>query len=151
MRIARRVFMASILGLLALPLLYGGTWWWRHARGRDVTHFVRAIVKKHFRGMNVSDATIDHFVADYAPELPASWGRLAAWAGLVAPIYAELDIFRFVPRYADTLRVIEDRVATQFLLSTDFYQNGADLGREVAYLGLYDPLERPCLGMFLRG
>jgi len=33
----------------------------------------------------------------------------------------------------------EERIATLYLLSSDFFQHGADLTRTIGYLGLYDP------------
>ena len=35
---------------------------------------------------------------------------------------------------------LEDRITTQFLISSDFFANGADTSRRVTYLGYYDPM-----------
>jgi hypothetical protein len=41
---------------------------------------------------------------------------------------------------ADALSHGEDRVVTHYLMSSDFFRNGADVSRTVHYLGQYDPL-----------
>jgi hypothetical protein len=47
------------------------------------------------------------------------------------------------------LRHGEDRVVTQYLISSDFFSNGADKNRTVNYLGYYDP-SVPCNNPFAR-
>ncbi len=42
-----------------------------------------------------------------------------------------------------------DSFATTYLLSSDFFVNGADESRTIEYTGLYDPL-RPCSSPFAR-
>ena len=150
MTITRRSFIGGLLGLFALASAYVILWWWRYARGDDVTPIVRAIVKKNFHGMKIDAESIDRFAADYAPHLPSYWRRRARWQGMVAPFYLAINVFRAVPAVGVPFRLVEDTVASNFLLSTDFYQNGGDLSKEVRYLGLYHPLERPCMGALLR-
>jgi hypothetical protein len=43
-------------------------------------------------------------------------------------------------RLDNGIRHGEDKVVTDFLLSSDFFKNGADQTRSVHYLGLYDPM-----------
>ncbi len=42
-----------------------------------------------------------------------------------------------------------DNLATMYLLSSDFFSNGADESRIVRYVALYDPM-RPCVNPFAR-
>ncbi len=44
---------------------------------------------------------------------------------------------------------MEDNLATLYLLSSDFFQNGADVSRTVRYVNLYDPM-RACGNPFAR-
>jgi hypothetical protein len=37
-----------------------------------------------------------------------------------------------------------DAIAARFLLSTDFFQNGADEDRPLRYVAYYDPYRSPC-------
>ena len=38
----------------------------------------------------------------------------------------------------------QDWLTERYLLSSDFFRNGADEGRSVNYLAYYDPYQRPC-------
>ena len=49
----------------------------------------------------------------------------------------------------ETIRHGEERVVSAFLLSSDFFVNGADTSRIVRYLGFYDPL-KACSNPFAR-
>jgi hypothetical protein len=52
--------------------------------------------------------------------------------------------------FIDTaIRHGEERVTTLFLLSSDFFVNGADISRPVSYVGYYDPA-RACGNPFAR-
>jgi hypothetical protein len=46
------------------------------------------------------------------------------------------------------LRRLENYTVSNFLLSTDFFQNGEDQEREIQYFGFYDPYKRPCANFF---
>jgi hypothetical protein len=52
-------------------------------------------------------------------------------------------------RLSLAIRRGEERVISAYLISTDFFTNGADLGKEVKYLGFFDPM-RPCSNPFAR-
>ncbi len=43
-----------------------------------------------------------------------------------------------------------DWLEQQFLMSSDFFWNGADESRIIGYMGFYDPYERPCANPFAR-
>jgi hypothetical protein len=43
-------------------------------------------------------------------------------------------------KFDSAIRHGEDRVVTQYLMSSDFFKNGADETRTVRYAGYYDPM-----------
>ena len=46
-------------------------------------------------------------------------------------------------------RPLSPDVYTRYLLSTDFFKNGADESRLVSYIGFYDPAVTPCNNPFV--
>ena len=134
---------------VALSSTYTAYWWWRYVRADDPSVLLLAIIGKHTRGMRVEPADIDRFVTDHAPGMMGFIKSRAAWAGTVSPAYVWFDVFSLSEDIGTQFRLVEDRVMTNFLMSTDFFLNGADLGKPVRYLALYDPLKHPCRGLAL--
>ena len=66
----------------------------------------------------------------------------------LGPIYRRLDLGDRNSLTA-AIRHGEERIVTNYLLSSDFFVNGADESRTVRYLGFYDPL-RACSNPFAR-
>jgi hypothetical protein len=54
------------------------------------------------------------------------------------------DCQRYRPAFSRRLPLSAD-VYTGFLLSSDFFQGGADESRRVRYVGFYDPSLTPCI------
>ncbi len=48
------------------------------------------------------------------------------------------------------LEALEERICTAFLMSSDFFKNGADESRPVRYLALYEPTRIGCANPFAR-
>jgi hypothetical protein len=48
------------------------------------------------------------------------------------------------------MEALEDRICAAFLLSSDFFRNGADESRPVRYLALHDPWKVGCTNPFAR-
>jgi hypothetical protein len=71
--------------------------------------------------------------------------------------YLRLDPAGIEEYFADYLRYgdgfsrhspLPPEVYTRYLLSTDFFRNGADESRLVTYIGFYDPALTPCNNPF---
>lgn len=150
LKLSRRRFIAGVAAALVLCSCYVAHWWWRYVRARDPSTLIRAIVERHARGMQIASADIDRFASDFGPELMGFTGNSAAWAGILAPAYRMLDLLAWSETLGSQLRLLEDHVMTRFLMSTDFFFNGADSGKPVRYLVLYDPLKHPCRGLLLQ-
>lgn len=61
-----------------------------------------------------------------------------------------LEIVSSFGKYEDDLESFKEKVARDFLLSTDFFQTGADEDRPLQYMGYYHPLARPCQNPFFK-
>ena len=48
------------------------------------------------------------------------------------------------------MEALEERICAAFLMSSDFFTNGADETRPVRYLALYEPTKVGCTNPFAR-
>ncbi len=105
------------------------------------------ILRKRLSYLRLDEAGIQAFARDaVAVNLVASAKlRAFAVAGLLNA-NAQVDHFNI-----QAIRHGEERIVTSYLLSTDFFQTGADETRTVSYLGMYNPFRSaPCLNTFAR-
>jgi hypothetical protein len=127
----RRYFLLS--GLAGVCGLVG----WRYARSTDEAAIVK-VVYKRLPYLQLDDAGVRRFASDLAAAHTISSFRLrvtdAAGAFYTRPSLSADN------RFDNAIRHGEDRVVTQYLLSSDFFRNGADEQRTVRYVHYYDPL-----------
>lgn len=122
--------------LLGLALgLAGGSLMWRVFGRREPRGSAAArVVEKKLDYLQTSEEDRERFARDFAVEAPMAEGRLAGrdrWSGA-------------------RVEALEERICAAFLLSTDFFRNGADEGRPVRYLALYEPTKIGCVNPFAR-
>lgn len=91
------------------------------ARGPE-TGLARAL-RENFAYLEIPDGVIDRFVRDYEAERGAGAARQATGS---------------------------EEVYGLFLLSTDFFQEGADVGRPLRYVAYYSPYRSPCYNPLAR-
>ena len=65
------------------------------------------------------------------------------WLGYAAPIYRHSDLLYRTPA-GGSIQKLESSVASTFLLSTDFFDHGADENREIRYVRYYYPYSFAC-------
>ena len=103
-------------------------WQWRGARNHATAYryvFLPAAdrIKRHFSDLTIDEAGLRRFVRDYEKHV----GRIKWYS------------------------VTSNRVLfSKFLLSSDYYRNGADPKRPVKYVMFYDPYVSPCWNPFAR-
>ena len=132
-RITRRRFLGA--ATLALAASAGGIavldWLglrtWARWQMRGVENYARAYswaflepaerIRRHFDYLSIDEEGLQRFVADY-----------------------ERHYGKVTPRATAANRVMY----TKFLMSTDFFRNGADERKPVRYVALYDPYVSPC-------
>ena len=110
---------------------------------------VAAMLKRKLHYLELDEQGVKRFVRDMLPHISPYIRRNLAWLQLGLPVYAGLD---YTSRWASTkwYRETEQKIVTQFLMSSDFFQNNADETRTIHYLGFYDPYTRPCANPFPR-
>ena len=81
---------------------------------------------------------VRRFAADAQQKNTISHFRLVV-IDFVGPLYTDTNVSPD-GRFGSALRHGEDHVVTQFLISSDFFINGADTSRIVKYRGWFDPL-----------
>lgn len=137
----RRVLLAGLGVLGALGL---GAWGFGRmgAEAEIIAVLRRRLSFLHLDAEGLHLYAKDQVTALLSKRLP-TWNRLRYhFKSAVAPSFARYY------RSADTRSRIaraEDSLVSTFLLSSDFFRNGADESRVVKYLALYDPM-RACTG-----
>lgn len=131
MPMRRRTFLLSTTAVLGAAVA------WRYATARDQSAIAKVLHKK-LPYLRLDEDGVRRFGADIASQGIVSSFRLRvidAADGLYTHHALTPD-----GRLGRLIRHGEDRVVTQYLMSSDFFINGADKNRTVRYLGYYDPL-----------
>jgi hypothetical protein len=141
----RRKFLLAGLGVVAVVAAGGIVFGPMAAEAEIVSH-----VRSRLSFLKLDEAGLQRFAQDQVAALLAkrpTWNRLK---------YHFMSVFsKSFTRYehsSDTRsrrQRMEDTFASTYLLSSDFFINGADQSRTVRYLGFYDPL-RGCGNPFAR-
>jgi hypothetical protein len=129
----RRFLMTFGLGFAAVCGVTG----WRFIRSNQESALINIIYKK-LGYLKLDDDGVRKFAHDQSLLPTISKARLHM-IDAAGPLYTHLG-FAGNDRFDIAVRHGEDRVVTQYLLSTDFFRNGADQTRVVNYLGYYNPM-----------
>jgi hypothetical protein len=136
----RRQFIDATLGALVVA----SGWRYLHSNQEEA---VLLVLRKRLDYLKLDPQGMRAFAADLVSRQVLSPMRLKL-VSAVAPLYKRVglnghDVLQ------ETIRHGEERVVSNFLLSSDFFVNGADTSRIVRYLGFYDPL-KGCSNPFAR-
>jgi len=119
---------------------------WRLLTSSDEDAVIK-VVYKRLGYLRLDDDGVHRFAADLRARNVISKFRLRV-IDAAGPLYTGHALSPD-SRLAHALHHGEDRVTTQYLISTDFLVNGCDKQRIVKYLGYYDPMV-PCNNPFAR-
>jgi hypothetical protein len=136
----RTIILGSLAGLVGARLLY--KWYWGDPR--DV---IEAILTRRVGHLRVEAKAFSTFATAYLKaraEHEESLRHLSA-ASLVLQFFTPYSWVGI----RHPLRRLENNVVSMFLLSTDFFQNGADERRLVSYVAFYDPNAAVCRNPFV--
>ena len=138
----RRVLLGGALTTLAFGV-YGS---YKLVFG-DATDIVLAVLKRRVGYLDIDEETYQTFAEEYA-----TWKNREALLKRLSIFAAPMRVFTpySLLRPKNSLRRLEDSIVGQFLLSTDFFQNGADETRKLNYMGFYDPAIMACRNPFAR-
>lgn len=115
----------------------------RYGKAADI---VVSVLRRRLGFLDITEETYAKFAEDYMVFRAAFDSQLTKLSILATPL-------RFISPYSlmqidHPLVRLEDNIVSQFLLSTDFFQQGQDEKRKLNYLGFYDPSNRPCANPF---
>jgi len=133
----RRVFLAGA-AFAAVVLPYVGI---KLKWGRP-EEIVVAVLKRRVGHLQVDEASFDTFAASYVPSKPGFQNQLRKLSTISGP-YAYVTAYPVMPM-GHPVRRLEDNIVSNYLLSTDFFEHGADEARPVQYVAFYDPITTPC-------
>lgn len=122
---------------------------WRFAHG-DQENIIVEVVRKRLDYLTLDDQGLRDFARDLVSREILSSTKLR-FLDAIGPVYTRLpNLSDFGP--LDTLYHGEERIVSFYLLSSDFFQNGADVNKVVRYREYYDPMENPvpCSNPFAR-
>jgi hypothetical protein len=146
-KISRRKFLLATVP--AAVSLYISGWWFFKVRNSDATDIVIQILKNNLSYLKLKDEDLATFAESLQQTLTGNIRQQISWAGIMRPIYSQVNIFSLSSLTRSTFAEFEEYVISKFLLSTDFFINNADENRNITYLGFY-PYERPCSNPFAR-
>jgi hypothetical protein len=136
----RRIFFAgAAAGVAALA---GFRVW----RSSDYEAIVE-IIEKRLAYLNKDPEGVRAFARDLSNLHQISSAKMRI-VSVLGPVYSSLPLDA-ENRLTNGIHHGEERVTSSYLLSSDFFLNGADETRLVRYLGMYDPL-RACGNPFAR-
>jgi hypothetical protein len=99
---------------------------------------VAKVLYKRLPYLKLDAAGVRKFAADVSTRHVISTFRLST-IDTVGPLYTDASVSPNL-KFGSVLRHGEDRIVTQYLISSDFFINGADTTRTVHYLGYFNPL-----------
>ena len=135
-----------MLGLAAGAAAIFAAHKWRWGDPSDV---VIAILKRRVGTLKVEPGTFHEFAKHYLELYGESEHHGLRRLSMLGPALRFMSPYRWL-RPGHAVRRLEDSVVSLYLLSTDFFQNGADEQRAVAYLSFYDPYSIACGNPFAR-
>jgi hypothetical protein len=141
----RRRFLLGGLGVVAVAAV--GVWGVDLATESEIVSGIR----RRLSFLRFDDKGLHAFAKDYIQSMLAkrpSWYR---WKYHFHSLFSKPPAARWgISNDARSRRErLEDNFATLFLLSSDFFTNGADESRSILYVSLYDPM-RACNDPFAR-
>lgn len=142
MRLTRRKLLAvSGLGFVAAGSALFVSW--RTAKETDI---VAALLRNRLRSLKIEPEIFEQFSVEYI-ETRKEYASKLRLLSTVAELFSLVTPYQMLPM-GHSWRRMENNIVSSFLLSTDFFQNGARVDVPVHYLGFYDPYRRPCVQFF---
>lgn len=140
--IPRRTF---IIGVAASAIGFSVLGWWRfRSRQPDQPETVGDLLRQRLSYLDLDAEGVDRFTQDVQYVLARI--QISPAGVLIDPPIPVIEglVFQF---QQGAIRLVEDTVVRKYLLSSDFFVNGADESRTVKYLGWFDEYG-PCVNPF---
>lgn len=141
--LSRRKFLAAgVVTIAGLATI-------RYVRSSEESAIV-SVLRKQLHYLDLDEEGMHSYARDLTSRKLVSRNRLRL-IDVAGPLYADLVVPSGASLLMRSLRNGEERVISLYLLSSDFFINGADETKMVRYLRFYDPLDlHPCSNPFAR-
>ncbi len=140
--IPRRTF---IIGVLASAVGFSLLGWWRlRSRSSESLGFVADSLSRKLSFLDLEPEGVNRFSQDI--EAVMSQIQIAPSGELIEPSVPVIEGLAFQIENG-SIRFYEDTVVRKYLLSSDFFLEGADESKPVHYLGWFDEFA-PCCNPF---
>ena len=140
----RRLFLKAS----AVTLLVGGGYGLLKWFTAEPTDIIIAILKRRVGYLDIEFEAFKFFAGDYV-KWKATEARKLKMLSVVSFPAQHISPYELLPQ-GNPVRRLENNVVSQFLLSTDFFQNGASDNRKIRYQGFYNPLVTICANPLMR-
>jgi hypothetical protein len=131
--ISRRRFLIS--GVATMTAAVAG---WAYLQEFTYHNLIISVLHRKLSYLELDESSLGKFAADFAGDY-GTLGHKGQLLALSRPVLPLVDSLA-----ADEVTRFEDRVVSKFLLSTDFFRNGADETRPVKYVAYYNPYNVAC-------
>lgn len=140
----RRTFIKrTLIAVAALPVAGTLSYWLKKVTPEE---FITDVIHNQLAYLQVDDTEIQRFATAYLAHQQKYLGN----AELVVKILVTYeDWFTKLGVKKQGYVNLRENIARSFLLSSDFFQHGADSARAVKFVGIYDPCLRPCSNPFI--
>lgn len=105
---------------------------------------VKTMIMRSIEGMDISEETVDQFLADARRERFFRQFDLSKKGFIVAHTWLMSDYLPYKLKYTQYC----SQIVGTFLLSTDYFSNRMQHGAKIEYTGFYNPYKRPCSSPF---
>lgn len=117
-------------------------------RRSRIRNILWAVFEKRLAYLKWDKAEVLTFIEDFLDDRSnKGFLKKVSKLSFLYPVYSQTDWLEKTP-FASKIRSFEGKIATKFLLSSNFFWSGADVTQPVKYLGYYDPYRKPCQNPF---
>jgi hypothetical protein len=128
---SRRQFLVTVAaGLTGLVS-------WRYIQSRDVNAVV-SVLRHRLNYLKLDPEGLSKFANEFVKQQNFSSRKLRL-IDMAGPIYTGLSSYMGNNKAIYNFKHGEERIASLYLLSSDFFQNGADPNKTVRYVDYYNP------------
>lgn len=129
---SRRQFLVTVAaGLTGLVS-------WRYFQSRDANAIV-TVLRHRLNYLKLDEEGLNRFANELVKQQIVSSSKLRL-IDMAGPIYTGLSSYMGNNKAIYNFKHGEERIASLYLLSSDFFQNGADPNKTVHYVDFYDPI-----------
>lgn len=144
MLVTRRKFFSLGVGIIGSAAAVATAYKWYFGEPQSV---ITAVLSRRLGRLNVDKATFGSFANEYL-EYRKGYRRQLSIISIIAWPLRFVSPYGLLPQ-GSAFHRLEDNIVSMYLMSTDFFQDGADSKRRIQYLSFYDPYVSVCRNPFL--